>query len=331
MPSAITSKTKPLTMAKREKQKPAPSSQRKRRNSLLHSSTSLTVIACLTAAISLIAQTTPPLIVHASTEDDPSSSTSNSECPSSSTDSEQSYNEAVLQAWPSSKQIDHIPFSEMTHSRIVHQYMRRRRPVVIVGLYEQSQLTSGVNDTYWGWEGMQRHFGHVELETKVWGWDGSSSKNCTSGGLCIDDNVTLYDLFQDHFLNKHEQQQVVNNKREKKVPYPHDISLENTLPEMYSVYRKHAFFVENWLLPLSEGFDHWPSLFFGATGTRTGLHVDNFGTVSKLHIDHVLIIDFNAKTLLYILIQKTLSYISVPITLVSHSPWQYFAAGNNSY
>ena len=165
MPSAITSKTKPLTMAKREKQKPAPSSQRKRRNSLLYSSTSLTVIACLTAAISLIAQTTPPLIAHASTEDDPSSS----ECPPSSTDSDQSYNEAVLQAWPSSKQIDHIPFSEMTHSRIVHQYMRRRRPVVIVGLYEQSQLTSGVNDTYWGWEGMQRHFGHVELETKGMG------------------------------------------------------------------------------------------------------------------------------------------------------------------
>ena len=55
---------------------------------------------------------------------------------------------------------------------------------------------------------------------------------------------------------------------------------------MYGVYRKHAYFVENWLLPLSEGFDHWPSLFFGATGTRTGLHVDNFGTVSKLHIDY---------------------------------------------
>ena len=85
---------------------------------------------------------------------------------------------------------------------------------------------------------------------------------------------------------------------------------------MYGVYRKHAYFVENWLLPLSEGFDHWPSLFFGATGTRTGLHVDNFGTVSKC----ILIIDYwfwCKNIIVYIDAQNSVLHIGSHITCQS--------------
>jgi hypothetical protein len=47
---------------------------------------------------------------------------------------------------------------------------------------------------------------------------------------------------------------------------------------MFETYQKHAFFGDNLLLPLKGGTDRWPSLFFGARGTQTNLHVDNMGT-----------------------------------------------------
>ena len=180
-------------------------------------------------------------------------------------DSDVLYREA-FGLWPKSKSVDRVPFSEMTHAKFIDQYMVHRRPVVIVDMYANNPLTEGVNDKEWGWEGMKRRFGHVKLETRILG----GFKGCTSTGLCEGRTITIKELFDRYFLNK--------RKNQKKVPYPHDIQLETVLPEMFQVYQKHAFFAENLLLPVNSGTDRWPSLFFGARGTQTNLHVDNMGT-----------------------------------------------------
>jgi hypothetical protein len=195
----------------------------------------------------------------------------------SALDSDEQYNQP-LQLWKS-KRVQRVPFAEMTPSRMTN-FMRHRRPVVIVGAYADSNLTEGVNDEEWGWEGMKRKFGHVELKTVV--RTAEYSSKCQDTGLCEGRNTTVAELFDEYFLNR----QCGEKQQTHKVPYPHDLSLEQTLPGMFDVYQKPSFFVENLLLPLREGIDHWPSLFFGATGTMTGLHVDNFGTVSTYYTDH---------------------------------------------
>ena len=226
--------------------------------------TSFYSVAAIAVSIAIITATNPRVWASQHSESD--------SCSTSLDESDKEYNEA-LKLWRS-KEVDRLAFSEITLSKI-NKYMRRRLPVVIVGAYAHSNLTEGVNDEDWGWEGMKHRFGDIELETKVWGMDGSNK--CTGAGLCQGRNVTIRDLFDGYFLNKF--------PGKKKVPYPHDLSLETAIPEMFEAYQKHAFFVENLLLPLKEGFDHWPSLFFGARGTRTGLHVDNMGTVSDYFVN----------------------------------------------
>jgi hypothetical protein len=189
----------------------------------------------------------------------------------SALNSDEQYNQP-LQLWKS-KPVHRIPFAEMTPSKMIN-YMRHRRPVVIVGAYADSNLTAGVNDEEWGWEGMKRKFGHVELKTVV--QDTGHSNKCQGAGLCEGRNITVAELFDEYFLYH----QCGEKQRTSEVPYPHDLSLEDTLPGMFDVYQKPSFFVENLLLPFREGKVNWPSLFLGATGTMTGLHVDNFGTVS---------------------------------------------------
>ena len=225
-------------------------------------------------------------------------------CSAVATESDKEYNEA-LRLWKS-KEVNRVPFSEITLPKI-HEYMRRRLPVVIVGAYAHSNLTEGVNDGEWGWEGMKRRFGHIELETKVWGMD--RSNKCTSTGLCQGRNITVRELFDGYFLNK--------PSGKIKVPYPHDLSLETAIPEMFEAYQKHTFFAENLLLTLKEGVDHWPSLFFGARGTRTGLHVDNMGTVS---------VDYLKCYFVFILYGHT----SQTCISCSHSLWQSFGVESSS-
>lgn len=181
------------------------------------------------------------------------------------TSSDDKYREA-MQLW-NSEPIDRIPLSIMTHAKFIQEYVSQRKPVVITGAYADSPLTEGVDDESWGWEGMKRRFGDVKLETRILG----GTKGCTSTGLCEGKTVTIKELFDEHFLNK-------GGDRKRAVPYPHDIQLETVLPDMFAAYQKHAFFAENALLPMNSGTDRWPSLFFGAKGTQTNLHVDNMGT-----------------------------------------------------
>jgi hypothetical protein len=183
---------------------------------------------------------------------------------SSQMTADEKYEEA-MQLW-NSQPVDRVPFSEMTHEKLMQQYIVHRKPVVITGAYADSPLTEGVDDESWGWEGMKRRFGNVKLETRVLG----GTKGCTGTGLCEGKTVTIKELFDEYFLNE--------KRNVKRVPYPHDVQLEVVIPEMFETYQKHAFFGENLLLPLKVGTDRWPSLFFGARDTQTNLHIDSMGT-----------------------------------------------------
>jgi hypothetical protein len=128
----------------------------------------------------------------------------------------------------------------------MNRYMRHRKPVVLVGAYSHHNLTQGVNEDEWGWEGMKRKFGHVKLPTVVRGLQNKGGVNrCQGIGLC--------EGRDEYFLNENRQCGNEKQHETRMAPYPHDLSLEKTLKEMYDVDQKPLFFVENLLLPLREG------------------------------------------------------------------------------
>lgn len=159
--------------------------------------------------------------------------------PSHVINSDDQYKEST-QFWIS-EVIDRVHYSAMTHEKLKQEYFIQRRPVVIVGAYADSQLTEGVNEKEWLWEGMKRRFGSTELETRVMG----GNKGCTSTGLCEGRNITIRELFDDYFLTE--------KRKKRKPPYPHDIQLETAISAMFREYKKLALFAENLLLPLNDG------------------------------------------------------------------------------
>ena len=177
--------------------------------------------------------------------------------------------------------VDHVPYDEMTHDRFFAEYQVKRKPVVIKGIYASSPLTEGINDEEWGWQAMRDRFGHVELENRV--TSNVSKKGCTGTGLCEGEPIQLRDLIDQYFLNENSGNG--SGKREKKnSPYPHDIELKKFLPSMFEIYQKPSLIAENLLLPIKNGKDRWPSLFFGAKGTQTNLHVDSMGTTFTMAV-----------------------------------------------
>jgi len=194
--------------------------------------------------------------------------------------------DAVIDAWRKGSNnpdenvvlIDQVPFEDMTHELFFGTYQARRIPVVLTGAYAGSPLLS---DELYGWQALHDRFGHVVFPTRI--PRASSKKSCTGTGLCVGPNITLGELLEAHFLNDDTEEDGDGKKEKKavdvnKIPYPHDESLEKMLPEMYEDYKTLSYFGENLLLAAKNGKDRWPSIFFGARGTQTGLHVDSMGT-----------------------------------------------------
>ncbi|KAL7472216.1 hypothetical protein ACHAXS_012549 [Conticribra weissflogii] len=183
------------------------------------------------------------------------------------------FQESVL-AWNGTV-IDHVPFADMTFRRFVRDYQSKRKPVVLTGTYAASPLTEGVDDARWGWRALRDRFGDVVLETLVTG--GHRDGGCSGTGLCEGPPVRLGDLLDRHFSSGPSDADHDDDAADA-APYPHDIELKAVLPDLFRAYRKPALFAENLLLPLKAGRDRWPSVFFGAPGTQTNLHVDSMGT-----------------------------------------------------
>mmetsp|Transcript_10348 Transcript_10348/g.22176 ORF Transcript_10348/g.22176 Transcript_10348/m.22176 type:complete len:576 (+) Transcript_10348:53-1780(+) len=185
-----------------------------------------------------------------------------------------------LRAWNGTL-IDRVPHDEMTYQRFVKDYQSKRRPVVVTGMYAASPLTEGVDDAQWGWPALRDRFGDVTLETRVASKEESNSgqkRGCSGTGLCEGRPIRLGELLDRFFLNPRHDDDDDDDDDASAAPYPHDLELKEVLPEMFRVYRKPSLVAENLLLPLKAGRDRWPSVFFGANGTRTNLHVDSMGT-----------------------------------------------------
>eukprot|EP00581_Thalassiosira_minuscula_P011892 CAMPEP_0183728352 /NCGR_PEP_ID=MMETSP0737-20130205/27790_1 /TAXON_ID=385413 /ORGANISM="Thalassiosira miniscula, Strain CCMP1093" /LENGTH=635 /DNA_ID=CAMNT_0025960263 /DNA_START=22 /DNA_END=1929 /DNA_ORIENTATION=- len=217
----------------------------------------------------------------------------------------------AIEAWNGTL-IDHIPYENLTYRQFVSEYQIKRKPVVIRGMHADSPLTEGVDEANWGWKAMRRRFGNVVLDNRIEGTSGQrkggeeeggavdrTMVGCTGLGLCTGNPITLASLFDEYFLQRpssalhetadHTTTKIENNvhhpptrhpkpNNHPPIPYPHDIELRRYLPEMFSAYRKSNYFIENLHLPINGGTSKWPSLFFGARGTSTKLHVDGHGT-----------------------------------------------------
>jgi Cupin-like domain len=193
--------------------------------------------------------------------------------------------------------VDRVPLAEMSVQRFHREYLWPRKPVVITGAYASNPLTATSNDkneneddsspfTYrWSFAGIRKAYGHVLLKTLIPLRQGPNVK-CTTSGLCQGPVMTLAKLLDETFLlpmsqrRQHRQQQrntgVANDISD---AYPHDIDLETTLPGAFDEYQKLSIFTENLHLATRSGnLDRWPSLFLGPATTKTGLHVDKFGT-----------------------------------------------------
>lgn len=170
-------------------------------------------------------------------------------------------------AW-NGKEVDHVPFENMTMHRFREEYQKQRRPVVITGVYKDSPLLTEA----WGWQALRDNFGYIELENRIKRDNRHPERNigCAGIGLCKGQPILLQDLMDKYFLREPTDPE--------SAPYPHDTELRKAMPPMFKVYKKLSFFVDNMLLLGGRGMERWPSLFFGTKGTGTGLHVDNLGT-----------------------------------------------------
>lgn len=181
-----------------------------------------------------------------------------------------------IRSWqvnPETAQVDRVPFSEMTHEKLRENYLFPRRPVVLEGAYANSPL---VNE--WSFESIRAAYGDVHIPSFMIPAQKGHNTGCSFTGLCKnEDGMSLSKMFDETFLRPLEERKRLIRMGVPQ-PYPHDLDLQNMLPGMFQVYRKLSFFAENIRLVATRGTDKWPSLFFGAAGTHTGLHVDNYGT-----------------------------------------------------
>jgi hypothetical protein len=190
--------------------------------------------------------------------------------------------EELMQTWGvmndnTAQVVDRVPMSEMTHDKFRQEYLLPRRPVVVEGAYASSPLTMEKNGK-WSLPRIREAYGNVQLPSVMIPPQKGDNINCSYAGLCKKEGqTTLGEFFDQTFLLP------VDERRRKirrgyQEAYPHDLNLQYLLPDMFAVYRKLSLFAENIRLATVRGQDKWPSLFFGAAGTRTGLHVDMMGT-----------------------------------------------------
>jgi Cupin-like domain len=208
--------------------------------------------------------------------------------------------------------VDRVPMAEMSVLRFHREYLLPRKPVVIVNAYASSPLTTTTTSgrieydanenttsspfTYrWSFAGIRKSYGHVPLKTLIPLRQGQNVK-CTTSGLCQGPTMTLSQFFDETFLLPMSERQRRRQQRRNtgiahdlySDAYPHDIDLEATLPGMFDEYQKLSIVAkENLHLATRSGnLDRWPSLYLGPATTKTGLHVDKFGTSFTTAVFH---------------------------------------------
>lgn len=164
--------------------------------------------------------------------------------------------EEVITAWtkgnnnPNSNilHVDRVPISQMTHARFHDQYQSKHKPVILTGAYgitnsplmllDDNGSDNGSDAT---WKELQDKYGHVVLETRIPRQLSKNHMGCTGTGLCQGEPITLANLIQTYFLKNN----TSNTMAMHIAPYPHDLSLEETLPDLYTVSQNFIFWRES--------------------------------------------------------------------------------------
>ena len=149
----------------------------------------------------------------------------------------------------------------LSMSEFFHEYAVPKRPVIITGL----QMTK----VPWTLEHVREVCGHYRAEMK------RRAKNTTNwGGLVEAETIELAD-FIDTFATNATRQSY----------YLHDWSLPSSCPEImgsppYDEFIMPKYFAGDYFQRVfPNNFQHsWPSLFIGADGTQSDMHIDSGAT-----------------------------------------------------
>ena len=172
-----------------------------------------------------------------------------------------------MKDFPNYIPIDRIHWTNLSVETFFYEYARKKKPIVIEGL--------PISKVPWTLKHIKDVCGKLEVEVNM------RDPNTTNwGGLVYGDTLNLAD-----FIDTHATDPV------RKKYYLHDWSLPGYCPDImgkppYDEYIMPKYFSGDYFQRVfPNGYQHsWPSLFIGAKGTQSDLHVDSGGTNFWLYL-----------------------------------------------
>jgi hypothetical protein len=163
--------------------------------------------------------------------------------------------------------IDRYDWEDLSMDVFINEYAKKKRPVIIQNL--------PMTKTPWTLSHIKKVCGEVEADLV------KRDKNTSNWGGLVDAESMLLKEFIDTF-----------NKNETRAKYYlHDWTLTSHCPKIfgeppYEEYNMPKYFAGDYFQRVfPSGYQHsWPSLFIGANGTQSDLHVDSGGTNFWLYL-----------------------------------------------
>jgi len=163
--------------------------------------------------------------------------------------------------------VDRVNAKELSYEAFISKYASKSKPVVISGLLEHClrRPSSSSSSSLWTMDFLRSKIGHkmVSLKHSVEGspnWAQLEESSCTTFADFIDG--------------------IQNGDAALKKSYCHDWSIEMHCPELLEeIIGIPKYFSGDYLQHMPAGSmykDTWPSLFVGAKGTYSDLHIDAF-------------------------------------------------------
>ena len=185
-----------------------------------------------------------------------------------------------IAAWET---IDRIELSDLSKQDFQRRYAGAGRPVIITGLVRR-MFAKGV----WTRERLRAELGsktvvprHRVPQSPDWASLEDAPASTVSSFLDAMGKERGADLGQSCSGESHSQDPRTRKASSAVQSYLFDWNLPDNAPELCSELSIPAYFADDLLQQLPEGAmyrDAWPSLFVGPRGTRSGLHIDAFGS-----------------------------------------------------
>mmetsp|Transcript_29290 Transcript_29290/g.54837 ORF Transcript_29290/g.54837 Transcript_29290/m.54837 type:complete len:366 (-) Transcript_29290:112-1209(-) len=159
------------------------------------------------------------------------------------------------------KAIDRVSLDQLSYSDFISKYAKPRKPVIIQGL----KLTK----EEWSLDFIKRKCGSKEVNLHK-----RETDSVEWGSLHAVETMTVKEFIDTHTTNQ-----------TRRSYYLHDWSLPIKCPGIfgsppYDEFVMPKYFVNDYFQKLPfESYQHsWPSLFVGASGTQSDMHIDSGGT-----------------------------------------------------